>query len=449
MTIVARKTAKQINEQKRLWAKAKKPGPPAAKRTKLTFQYLKDKFISWGYNLDDDDDKQKKYIQEQEQRMSQCTMLQNDGTVTPLYNNIKQGNTARANTTLKEIQARKAAGHAKQSATMIALGLGQQNHLEKSTFEALMHATGLRDMLKYQWAPDGVQVDTALKLLSTAADAHCQTQLKSSMTTDGGNFNFNISKTDMRTKYAGQLIIAIGYKLGNDGEIIVTQVFVLSDAKDMPGEYLCPRVDPKGEDSHAHLRNRMDGDELQKGCGQTILDGMQKVTHHTLHDTFFSLDVNRYVSTTTKKELIGLEHIMGGLPQNTTMTLASDKGKAVDFSLHRGATSMGISAKTAVLNNKKPDGSFSGYFFNTGAAPDHDKCDWVLVVYLDKARTAVESFSTIRGSAVYTGNGKAFFWNKSERKKGVDYRIKKYPASELPRVVDLMFEKQGGQQITL
>ncbi|KAG5178221.1 hypothetical protein JKP88DRAFT_248304 [Tribonema minus] len=394
MTIVARKTAEQIKEQKRICLKAKKPGPPGAKRTRLTFQYLKDKFISWGYNLDDDDDKQKKFVEEQNKWLSQCTMLLNDGTVSPRYNDIQSGNTAPANTTPEVIQARRAAGFAQASATIIACGHGQQNHLEKSTFEALMNATGLRDVLTYQWAPDGVQVDAALKRLSTTADAHCPTQLKACYTTDGGQFNFSLTKSDMQTKYAGQLIIAIGYKLGND-------------------------------------------------------DGMLKITHRTLHDAFFSLNVNRNVSKNHKTELIGLKHIMRALPQNTTMTLASDKNKTVDFHFKRGEISLGISAKTATLTNKNPDGTSSGFKFKKGAAPDHDKCDWVLVVYMDTARTMVTGFSAISGTAVYKDDeGKNFCWTKSGSKKGVDYKIKKYPASQLLQVIDLMFEKRG-QQITL
>ncbi|KAG5178216.1 hypothetical protein JKP88DRAFT_248299 [Tribonema minus] len=450
MTIVARKTAEERKEHSRLSVNAKKPGPSGAKRTILTYETLKKAYIDWGYDLDDDDDKQQKKIQEQKKPMSNCTMLMAllaDGTCTPIYNHIQSGNTARANTPPEVIQARKAAGHAKQSATMIACGYGQQHHRENSTFEALMNATGLRDVLGYEWAPDGVQVDVALKRLSTTTDAHCPTQLKACYTTDRGQFNFNLTKSDMQTKYAGQLIIAIGYKLGDDGEIIVTQVFVLSDADDMPGKTLKPRVDPKGEDSHVRLRTRMDNDDLRKQCRERILEAMLKVTHRTLHDAFFSLNVNRNVAVNNKMELIGLEYIMGGLPQNTTMTLASDKGKTVDLKLHRGAISLGISAKTASLA-KKPDGSFSGFRFEKGAAPDHDKCDWVLVVYLDTARTAVEDFSAISGSAVYTGDGKEFYWNKSERKKGVDYRIKKYPASQLAQIIDLMFEMRG-QQITL
>ncbi|KAG5191274.1 hypothetical protein JKP88DRAFT_251607 [Tribonema minus] len=449
MTIVACKTAEQIKKQSRICTNAKKPEMSCKRRPNMTFADLKKAFIDWGYDLDDDDDKQLKHIEEQKKRISWCMMLLNDGTVTPSYTNIQTGHTARANTTPEVIQARKEAGYAKRSASMIACGYGQQHHLEKLTLKALMDVTGLHDKLGHQWAPDGVQVDEALKLLSTAEDEHCLTQLKACYTTDGGRFNFNLTKSDMRTKYAGQLIIAIGYKLCDDGEIIVTQVFVLSHPDDMPGEYFSPRVDPKGEDSHQLLRTRMDNDELQKECGQTILDGMLKVTHRTLHDAFFSLDVNRNVAANSKTELIGIKYIMGALPQNTTMTLASDKNKTVDLLLHRGV-SLGISAKTATLNNKKqPDGSFSGYYFGKGAAPDHDKCDWVLIVYLDTARTAVEGFSAISGCAVYEDDeGKTFCWNKSERKEGVDYKIKKYPASALARVVDLMFENRG-QQITL
>ncbi|KAG5184109.1 hypothetical protein JKP88DRAFT_315701 [Tribonema minus] len=447
MTKAPRKTAEQLREQKRLCEKAKKPEMPSQKRKALTFVSMKKAYVSWGFKLHPDDHKQREYIKSQGKSMSHCKMLLDDGTVTPVYNNLQSGITAPANTSAEVIKARKKAGYAKRSATMKARGLGQKNHYEKDTFEALLDVTGLRGVLEYAWMPDGANCDVALKSADMAAGTYGACELKASYTTDGGIFNFHLSKLDMETKYKGKLIIAIGFKRVN-GKIRVTQVFVLSDPKDMPGKSLQPMVDPKLDDGCAHIRIRMDGDEQFKVCKKTILEGVLKVPHHTLQDTCFSLQVNRNLSRNHKTEFIGLQFIQNALPATTTMTLASDKNKTVDFNFNRGEESLGISAKTASLNRKK---SYSGFMFGVHAAPESHKCDWVLVVYLDKSRTIVEGFAVIRGSAVYTEakKGKMFHWNKSGQKKGVDYNIEKHPAADLPRLVDLMFEQRGGEQITL
>ncbi|KAG5184114.1 hypothetical protein JKP88DRAFT_244980 [Tribonema minus] len=451
MTKVPRKTAKQLNEQKRLCVKSKKPHMPATdKRRCLTLQSMKKAYKSWGYKLDPDDNKQQEYIKSQGKCLHRCKMLLADGTVTPLYSSIQSGHTRPANTPPEDIQARKEAGNAKRSATHKARGLGQKHHYEKDTFEALLDVTGLRNVLDYAWAPDGVNVDVALNSEQMAAGTYCASQLKAANMTSGGQVNFNITKIDMETKYKGQLIIAIGYKYV-ERKITVTQVFVLSDPNDMPGRSLQPRVNPKREDACAHLRFRMDDEEQRRACKEKILESMLQLPHHTLQDTCFSLEVNRNVSENTKTELIGIQYIKDALPGNTTMALASDKNKTVDFTFHRAGASLGISAKTATLANKKPDGTFSGFLFGTGAAPDHHKCDWVLVVYLDESRKIVEGFSVIRGSAVYTdaNKSKPYHWSKSGQKKGVAYRIEKHSAAHLPQLVDLMFGKRGGQQITL
>ncbi|KAG5187362.1 hypothetical protein JKP88DRAFT_243877 [Tribonema minus] len=450
MTKAPRKTAEQLREQKRLCEKEKKPAMQSQKGKHLTLVKMKVAYKSWGFKLDPDDDKQREYIKSQGKAMSQCKMLLADGTVTPLYHSIRTGNTKPPNTSLKVIKARKEAGNAKKRATMIARGLGQRNHYEEETFEALLDVTGLRDVLEYHWVPDGDNVDVALKRENMAAGTYCASQLKASDTTEGGRFNFHVSKTDMETKYKGQLIIAIGFKRVN-GKITVTQVFVLSSPDDLPGNSFCPMVDPKRDDGCAHLRIRMDGIEPYKVCKQTILEGVLKVPHHTLDDTCFSLEVNRNLAESTKTELIGFQYIKNALPASTTMTMASDKNKTVDFKLHRAGAALGISAKTASLHHKKADGSYSGFFFGVKAAPDSHKCDWVLVVYLDATRKIVEGFSAIKSSAVYTeaNKGKNFRWNKSGQNKGVDYVLKKHKASDLPRLVDLMFEQRGGQQITL
>ncbi|KAG5187491.1 hypothetical protein JKP88DRAFT_243991 [Tribonema minus] len=451
MTKAPRKTAEQLREQSRLCSKSKKPDMLASdKGKKLTLVKMKKVYTSWGYELDEDDNKQQQFIQKQGKCMSQCKMLKADGTVTPAYNNIQSGHTRPANTSAKDIEARKAAGNAKRSASKIARSDCQMHHLEKDTFGALLDVTGLRDVLEHAWSPDGVNVDVALKAQEMAAGTYAACQLKASDTTDGGRFNFNLSKIDMETKYKGQLIIAIGFKRVN-GKISITQVFVLSDPKDMPGQSLQPMVDPERVDACAHLRIRMDGDEQFKVCKNRILEGVLKVPHHTLDNTQFSLEVNRNVSKNHQTELIGFQYVKDALLTNTTMTFPSDKNKTVDFTFQQGEISLGISAKTASLHHKKPGGSHSGFTFKRSAAPDHQKCDWVLVVYLDEARKLVEGFSVIRGSAVYTkaNKGKTFHWNKKGCKKGVDYTIEKHPASDLPRLVDLMFQERGGEQTTL
>ncbi|KAG5183985.1 hypothetical protein JKP88DRAFT_244859 [Tribonema minus] len=450
MTKAPRKTAEEIKKQSRLCIKSKKPDMPIEKRTPLTLVSMKKAYISWGFKLDPDDNKQREYIKSQGKCMSKCKMLLADGAVTPMYNHIQSGNTRPANTSPEDIQARKKAGHAKASATHKARGLGQKNQYEEETFEALLDVTGLRDELEYHWAPDGANGDVALKSNDMAAGTYCASQLKASDTTDGGVFNFNLSKSDMETKYKGQLMIAIGFKRV-EGKVSITQVFVLSDPKDMPGKTLTPRVDPKQDDAFADIRFRMDDEEQRKACMTRILEGLLKVPHHTLDDTWFSVDVNRNLAETTKTELLGFQFIKNTLPASTTMTMASDKNKTVDFKFHRGEVSLGISAKTASLRDKRADGCYSGFEFKTGKAPGHDKCNWVLVVYLDKSRKVVEGFSAIRGSTVYTkaNKGKMFRWHRSGQKKGVDYMIEKHPASDLPRLVDLMFEKRGGKQTTL
>ncbi|KAG5179192.1 hypothetical protein JKP88DRAFT_247611 [Tribonema minus] len=445
MTKAARKTAEETKKQSRLCNKAKKPDKPSEKRKNLTFEDLKRASIDWGHSIDNGDDKQRKHIQVQGKCMSKCTMLLADGSVTPTYNNIQSGHTSPPNMPMEVVQARKEAGNAKRSVTHKARGLGQTHHLEQTTFEALLDVTSLRGVLEYPWAPDGVSVDVALRCADTAADAYCPCQLKASDTTDGGQFDFNLSKSNMLTKYAGRLIVAIGYKQGDDDQLSITQVFVLSHADDMPGKSLCPMVHPQRKDAFANNRFRMDDDEQRKLCRERILEGMRKVPHHTLYETFFSLEVNRNVSKNHKMELIGLKHIYNALPTNTTMTLASDKNKTVDFHIHRAEISLGISAKTASLDHKKPDGTSSGFWFEKGAAPDHHKCDWVLVVYLDKSRTIVEGFSAIKGSAVYTDDkGETFGWHKSGCKQGVHYTICKYKAWELVKAIDIML-KPGGQ----
>ncbi|KAG5180737.1 hypothetical protein JKP88DRAFT_244842 [Tribonema minus] len=451
MTKAPRKTAEEIKKQKRLCEKAKKPDMPASDKGKmLTLVKMKKAYISWGFKLDPDDNKQQEFIESQGKRMSKCKMLLADGTVTPSYHNIQQGAIRPANTSAEVIKARKEAANAKRSASHKARGLGQKHHYEKETFEALLDVTGLRSVLEYHWMPDGANCDVALKSNDMAAGTYGACELKASDTTDGGQFNFHLSKTDMETKYKGKLIIAIGFKRVN-GKIRVTQVFVLSDPKDMPGQSLQPMVDPKRTDAIANLRIRMDGDEQYKVCKNTILEGVLKVPHHTLEDNCFSLEVNRNLSSTHKTEFIGLQFIQNALPSTTTMTMASDKNKTVDFKLHRAGAALGISAKTAVLTYKKCDGSYWGFQFGTNAGRDHHKCDWVLVVYLDESRTLVEGFSVIKGSAVYTdaNKGKKFYWNKKGRQKGFDYVIEKHPASDLPRLVDLMFQNRGGQQIIL
>ncbi|KAG5187486.1 hypothetical protein JKP88DRAFT_307716 [Tribonema minus] len=450
MTKAPRKTAEQLREQRRLCRKANQPVMPAQKRTLLTLVSMKTAYVSWGFKLDPDDNKQQKFILKQGKAMSECKMLLVDGTATPRYNDIKQGTIKPANTSPEDAQARKEAGNAKRSATMIARGLRQTNHYEKETFEALLDITGLRGMLDYHWMPDGANGDVALKSKDMAAGTYGACELKASDTTDGGRFSFNVSKTDMETKYKGKLIIAIGFKQVND-KIIVTQVFVLSDPQDMPGKTLTPRVNPKGEDACAHLRIRMDGIQQYKLCKKTILEGVLKVPHHSLDNACFSLEVNRNLSRNHKTEFIGLQFIHNALPATTTMTMASDKNKTVDFLLHRSGESLGISAKTASLHHKKADGSHSGFCFGTSAAPDHHKCDWVLVVYLDKSRKIVEGFSAIRGSTVYSeaNKGKAFLWHRSGQRRGVSYKIEKHQAYALPQLVDLMFEQRGGEQITL
>ncbi|KAG5187339.1 hypothetical protein JKP88DRAFT_243853 [Tribonema minus] len=438
--------AAENKKQSQLCTKAKKPSD---KRTLLTLVKMKKAYKLWGYKLDDDDDKQRKHIKQQGRCMSKCTMLQDDGTVTPRFNGLQSGNTRPANASADDINACKEAGNAKRSMAMVAKGNCQMHHYEKETFEALLDVLDLKAELQHHWAPDGVNVDVALKCQDMAVDAYCASQLKASGTTDGGKFNFHLSKSDMQTMYKGQLLIAIGFKRVN-GDIIVTQVFVLSHEDDLPGQVLAPMVDPKWKDAFANIRFRMDDEEQRKACRAIVLQYIHNLPHHPLNDILFSLDVNRNVSKNHKKELLGFKHIKDALPDNTMMTMASDKNKAVDFQLHRSVTSLGISAKTAVMNNKKKDGTSVSFKFHKSAAPDHHKCDWVLIVYLDKTRTAVEGFSAIRGSEVYNEDGKEdFHWSKEGSRKGVGYRLQQYPPPSLPWLVDLMFEKQGGQQIIL
>jgi hypothetical protein len=412
--ITKKKTQREkYDETNERYAKRKPTVTPPGRGSGIT-DYVS-YFIKNGYDMEPSITKQEAHVKSQNKKyMSWCTYLLKNGKSTPIYNNVQKGKTVLpgANRVAMRDQA-----NARNSATARARNLGQTNHFEKETWELLVEELDLQ-FIEY-WEPDGCTGDIAL---SIDGYEFADIELKSGEECEGGLMEFDIP----RGKYNHHLIIAIAFhKLEND-EIVLTQVFVVTDSE-LPNANFKPAVDPVRADTYVKFRYRLDDEEHRTALRSLLEDRIQEMGVHKLEDIFFSPSLNTSVSVNQRTELDGFRSIYETLPSSVEMTFAPNKNEATDFALEYRNRTLNISGKTATFNNDDHNGNYSGYRFNKAVAPNSNTCDWVWVTYFDyDDRSIVTGYSVIPAQSVYGNDAESFCWNKSGGRHGVENAVVKY-----------------------
>ena len=373
-------------------------------------------FKKLGLDVVEDVAKQKPYLDKQGKRYSQCKFLLKNGGHTARYNNIQSGNNNLSRDSKKENCA---AGAKAWKITRSSNGEDRQQHFkEAETWRQLCTKLGL-DEIHQRWAPDCVSNDISL---SADGDRWCLTQLKSALESEAGKIDFAMR----RGEYDGFVLVGISFRKSEDGGLRISQAFITADSSTLPNTTFMPYANPMKDDPYKAIRFRLDVPEQCVAAKVKLIECIRARAVHTLHDTFFSLKLNNRMSITQRTELGGFLKLKETLPADVEMVFEGEKNTTVDFYLQLGQQRVTVSAKTPGLNHKKADGSYSGYYFDKNAAPEHHLCDFVVVIYNDERR-----FSVLSASAVYGVAGTSFQWRKDGSKKGVDYVVRKHDALPL------------------
>jgi hypothetical protein len=244
-------------------------------------------------------------------------------------------------------------------------------------------------------------------------------QLKSSSEYDDGHYNFNVKKGIYPPDY---LIIGIGFV--KTPTFRVTQAFMLTDEQ-LPGLTFKPSIKPVRKDAFEEVRYRLDNPNDVERFRVDLVKRVASMAIHPLEDVLYGYNVNQNVSDTSKKEVTGLRTIHQTLPPSVEMFYSGNKNSTVDFSWRRDGVTKTISAKTASYDHDDKNGNYSGFYLTKGEAPNHEVCDFVLMVYLNYgARDTVVGYSLLTARQVYVDDSRdSFSWRKDGSKYGVDYVI--------------------------
>ena len=370
-------------------------------------------------------------------RRSQRTMLHEDETATPGYNNLQNGNTRALPLTDEEQQRAKESASAKTSATLIAQNRGQMHSLESAGMLALSDI--LRSFgcaVSFERMLDCMIVDFCATIGSSVAPI----QAKVTQALPGTQVNFHVNRADGSSggRYEDHILIGIivateagseqdAKKFDNLPSTRVLEVYIMKSSD--VTTCFCPYVFDHTTGSKRGRANFYEKFRYIVGRDrpetlQRLIQNLESYIHeiHVKHkwtrdDCFFKFGArspNTNVSITQQTEIRGIQAVYDALsPFEARAPLRPNE--ATDIIFWHDGRKIRVSQKTASYHHlNKETAAYSGFYFHRSKAPNAHHCDAVIAVQFDvpDGKKVIAAY-VFDAASVYATGRSSFRWNKS------------------------------------
>ena len=264
----------------------------------------------------------------------------------------------------------------------------EQHYKEASAIKAAMQIFNQHGQYEWKSVPDGLGADLAVRLVGDTLWAPIQVKSAICHPDDRSCYMLYSSYGDVGGKYEKLMILAVGLKpfvkmeateLDEVQDAVVEEIFLFSNANDMPGKSLQPYPRKQEDDKYADSRW-----VFNSGNHETTLrffSNFEQIVRHraqyTMTQIWFQSDLNRNVCKTHQEEVLNLE-TLAAIVGLDNLRAPWQQNQCTDILLETEQRSIAISLKTASVSSKI---HFTNFSFGLGYAPGSQYCDYVMVFY--------------------------------------------------------------------